>query len=48
MKHPGLAWLQIAALTVASFRGLGEFACLQRGRLMDLLDWRKRHDSRAL
>ena len=42
MKPLALAWLQIAALTFASLRGLGEFAGLQRCRLQERLTRRSR------
>lgn len=37
MKHASLVPLQVAALTLACLRGLGEFAALQRWRLRDRL-----------
>jgi hypothetical protein len=42
MKPLALAWLQIAALALASLRGLGEFAGLQRCRLLERLARRQR------
>ena len=42
MKALALAWLQIAALTFVSLRGIGEFASLQRCRLQERLIRRSR------
>jgi hypothetical protein len=35
MKSTGLVTLQVAALTLACLRGIGEFASLQRWRLRE-------------
>lgn len=48
MKPLALAWLQIAALAIASLRGIGEFAGLQRCRLQERLARHKRDGNRCL